>query len=204
MLMVEGLRRPGLGPVDFSLSAGECVSLSGPSGVGKTLLLRAIADLDPSTGRVVLDGVGREAVPAPRWRRMVRYFAAEPGWWAERVSDHFADWDAAVPLVRSLLLPPEIGKAPVARLSTGERQRLALVRGLMARPLVLLLDEPTAALDPAARTAAEDMLAARQAEGVGMLWVTHDAAQARRVATRHLVMEDGRVREANDGGGDAA
>ena len=76
------------------------------------------------------------------------------------------------------------------------RQRLALVRALVRRPRVLLLDEPTAALDAAARTAVEEMLAARRAEGVAMLWVTHDADQAHRVASRRLVLVAGRVAEA--------
>lgn len=186
MLVVERLSRLGLPPVSFTLAAGECLVVTGPSGAGKTVLLRAIADLDPSEGAVSLDGVDRAAIPAPQWRSQVTYLAAEPGWWADTVAEHVPNWPQAAPLAESLLLPAGIGGAPVAQLSTGERQRLALVRALVRRPRVLLLDEPTSALDAAARAAVESCLSARTGEGTALVWVTHDPAQAGRVATRRL------------------
>lgn len=195
MLVVEHLVRPGLEPVSFTLPPGECTALRGPSGAGKTLLLRAIADLDPSTGHVALDGHERRSMPAPQWRRMVGFVPAEPGWWADLAADHFEDWSASVPVVNDLLLPEDIGGKPVAQLSTGERQRLALARALARNPKVLLLDEPTAALDIASRDAVERLLAECRLAGLALLWVTHDPDQARRVASRLLVIEAGRVRE---------
>jgi len=92
---------------------------------------------------------------------------------------------------------PEEGKAwPITRLSTGERLRLALIRALMVRPKVLLLDEPTAALDPASVAAVESLIAARIQSGLAVLWVTHDAEQAKRIAHRLLVVKGGQVQEA--------
>lgn len=196
MLDVRGLTTPVLAPASFTLRRGECVAVRGPSGAGKTVLLRAIADLDPNDGEVWLDGVRRDDMPAPAWRRQVRYLAAEPGWWDDVVERHFEDWDAARPLSERLLLPPDIGKAPLARLSTGERQRLALVRALVDRPRVLLADEPTAALDATAAAAVETWLAELRAQGMALLWVTHDAAQAARVADRVLRVDVGQVVEA--------
>ena len=125
------------------LSPGECVTLLGPSGSGKTMLLRALADLDPNAGEVSLNRIPRSAIPAPRWRRAVTYVAAKPGWWADRVSAHYSDWPAARFLAERLALPEDCGAWPVDRLSTGEAQRLGLVRALVQTPQVLLLDEPT-------------------------------------------------------------
>ena len=87
---------------------------------------------------------------------------------------------------------------PIARTSTGERLRLALVRALMARPKVLLLDEPTAALDAASEAAVESLISSRIQAGVAVLWVTHDEAQAKRIARRRLVVEAGRVCQETD------
>jgi UDP-glucose/iron transport system ATP-binding protein len=196
MLSVTDLRRLGLGPLSFTVETGECLALRGPSGAGKSLLLRAIADLDPNEGRVTLDGASRESMPAPAWRRRVAYLAAEAGWWADTVAEHFSDWSAARPLVEALGLPAECGDWPVARLSTGEKQRLALARSLLLEPRVLLLDEPTSGLDPDAVERVETLVRARQKDGVSIVWTTHDRAQARRVARRWLEIENGRLREA--------
>src|SRR3954470_23007243 len=104
MLSVRALKRLHIS-VSFDLADGECIALQGPSGVGKTLLLRAIADLDPNVGTVRLDGVDRDTMPAPLWRTRVTYVAAEPGWWADLVEQHFTVWDTALPLVEKLGLP---------------------------------------------------------------------------------------------------
>jgi phosphate-transporting ATPase len=195
LLSVRDLRTDILKPASFSLSGGECIAIRGPSGSGKTLLLRAIADLDPSEGLVRLAGRDRTAMSGPEWRRLVGYVPAEPGWWADTVGEHFRDWPAALAVARQLGFSDDAKAWPVARLSTGERLRLALVRALMVGPTVLLLDEPTAALDPASVSAVETLIAARRRAGLGVLWVTHDAGQAARVADRRLVVSGGEVRE---------
>lgn len=195
MLIVRKLYRAGLLPASFDLDAGECIAVQGPSGSGKTLLLRTLADLDPNWGEVSLDGKLREAMPAPRWRRQVVYVPSESGWWSERVGDHFSDWEETVMLIKALRLPPAARDWPVQRLSTGERQRLALVRALILRPKVLLLDEPTSGLDKEAARAVEQLIAERLDKGTGVLWATHDAVQAKRIASRCLFLEDGHVRE---------
>ncbi|MDP6344229.1 MAG: ABC transporter ATP-binding protein [Alphaproteobacteria bacterium] len=198
MLCVEGLQRPGLGPISLHIDDGECLALMGPSGAGKTLLLRAIADLDPNTGRAAAAGQARADTPAPDWRRLVAYLPAEPGWWADGVAEHFADRPAALPLLAALGLDAGCLEWAVARASTGERQRLALARGLAGDPAVLLLDEPTAALDPDAAVAVEELIRQRQQAGVSVLLVTHRAEQAERLASRTLHIRAGRLVE---GGG---
>jgi len=195
ILQVRNLRTSLLKPASFSLSAGEALAVRGPSGAGKTLLLRAVADLDPNEGLVTFGGRDRSTIAGPEWRRLVGYVPAEPGWWADTVGEHFGEWTAALAFVRDLGFPDEAKAWPITRLSTGERLRLALVRALMMRPKVLLLDEPTAALDVASVAAVEALIDARMRAGLAVLWVTHDAEQGKRVAHRLLVVEAGQVRE---------
>ena len=196
MLSVSSVTRPGLEPVSFELADGECIALRGPSGSGKSLLLRALADLDPNEGEVGLDGIARSATAAPDWRRQVTYLPAEPGWWAETVGSHFAESAAPALLLSRLGMPAGCLDWPVAQLSTGERQRLGLIRVLLLEPRVYLLDEPTSGLDEALAAAVEALVAEHLAAGASALWVTHDPAQARRIAGRLLEVSEGRVSEA--------
>lgn len=188
-----------LGPLDLTVSVGGCRVIMGPSGAGKSLLLRALADLDPSGGSVVVDGVERASLSAPLWRQRVAYVGATAGWWADTVGDHFAPAVRAAARARlpDLLLPEEALDWPVARASTGERQRLALLRAMtLPRPReqarVYLLDEPTAALDPEARDRVEALLLALLDARTALVVVSHDAEQARRLATEPvLTLRDG-------------
>ena len=193
MLTIRGLTRPGLSPLDLELTSGEAMALLGPSGSGKTLLLRAIADLDPNEGEVTLEGQSRETMPAPAWRRQVTYLAAEPGWWAPRPAEHFADPETARALLPELRLAPEMLERPLSELSTGERHRIALVRVLVQAPKVMLLDEPSAGLDQETTRALETVLRGRLEAGAAMVFSTHDEALAGRLAARHLRMKDGRA-----------
>jgi ABC-type iron transport system FetAB ATPase subunit len=177
------------------LGAGECLAIVGPSGSGKSLFLRMIADLDPNQGEVFLDGVERRTLPPPAWRRKVVYSAAEPGWWHERVADHFSG--EAVGFARAtaprLALDPALLDGQVIQLSTGERQRAALIRALALQSPVLLLDEATGALDEDSTVLVENVLRERLADGVTIAMVTHSAAQAARLGHRHLRMENRRL-----------
>jgi ABC-type iron transport system FetAB ATPase subunit len=191
MLHLENLRREGLEPVTLTLEAGQCIAVMGPSGSGKSLLLRAISDLDPSEGEVTLDGQSRNAMSGPAWRQKVMYVPAESGWWAEHVGDHMPDPNRAAAMAHRLGLTSDPMDWPVIRLSTGEKQRLALVRALCLSPRVLLLDEPTAALDMEGTAAVEGLIRERMEAGVAVLLVTHDKAQAKRLAKRTLTIRKG-------------
>ena len=200
MLTVEALRYHGYGPIDFTIADGRCMSLTGASGAGKTLLLRAVADLDPHTGRALLDDVAAAAQPAPAWRRQVAMLPAESAWWHESVGEHFraAGTADAVPAERLALLgfTPDVMRWEIARLSTGERQRLAILRLLAIGPRALLLDEPTANLDAPNVSAVESLIAGFQRDAKApVLWVTHDPEQRGRVATQHCRIENGTLRE---------
>lgn len=181
-----------VGPVSVSVARGECLAILGASGSGKSLLFRAISDLDPNQGEVYLNGRSREDMPACEWRRQVSFVPAETGWWADRVGDHF---DAGGDL-EDLLEAVELKDAldwDVNRLSTGERHRLGIVRALQARPSVLLLDEPTASLDADMTGTVESIIKQQLARDVCVLLVTHDPEQAKRVAHRSVRMAGGRL-----------
>jgi ABC-type iron transport system FetAB ATPase subunit len=192
-LSARALRSPFGGPFTFDVHAGECIAIQGPSGAGKSVLLRMLADLDPHDGDALLDGRPTSAMSAPDWRAAVVYQAAEPAWWEATAGAHFADADR--PFVDATLAALGLSTALLAteieRLSTGERQRLALVRSLARRPRVLLLDEPTAALDPDAVARVEALLREQLAGGMAVLIVTHAGEQARRLAQRTFRLEQG-------------
>jgi putative ABC transport system ATP-binding protein len=190
-----GLSRLHLGPIDFGLSAGETVCLSGPSGAGKTVLMRALADLDPNEGKLELCQQSRETIAAPQWRRQVCYLPADSGWWMETVGEHFPDPDLALLLLVRLKLPDDVLTWPIARLSTGEKQRLALARVLLLNPKVLLLDEPTSGLDAEATQAAEAEIKEHTKTGSAVLFVSHDAEQIARIADRKFVLANGTLSE---------
>lgn len=191
-LRVRGLCFNGVGPIHLDVAAGSCVALGGPSGSGKTLLLRAMADLDDHQGEVYLDGRECRQMDAPSWRRRVAMLPAESAWWRDRVDDHFRV-DAA-DLAR-VGLPTEATTWAVSRLSSGEKQRLALLRLLANHPRALLLDEPTSNLDQDAITRVEQLIAEyRRDNNAAVLWVTHDGAQAARVAEQRLRLVDRQLR----------
>lgn len=198
-LEVRDLRFCNRGPYSFRVGGGECVGLHGASGAGKSLLLRAIADLDPRTGSLRLGEIDADAVPAPLWRRTVGLLPADSGWWFDLVGDHFVDFDAVDDRVLAAAgFDRSVRDWEIGRLSTGERQRLAIVRLLHNKPQCLLLDEPTANLDQEATARIEELLLnygrTRQAP---LLWVSHDPAQLVRVCRRHLLMAaNGRLSEA--------
>lgn len=204
MLRVEHLRIGLLPPLSFAVANGECLAIEGPSGSGKTRILRAIADLDPADGQIFLDGIERGEMAAPDWRRAVRYGAAEPAWWTDTPRGSMPAEPHLQPrllrLMASLGLDEKLIDRPVSLLSTGERQRLALVRALADEPKVLLLDEPTGALDVAATALVEEQIRFQLLAGRSVLIASHDAALVGRLAHAHLQLGPALARSAPPAG----
>jgi len=192
MLELQALATELVGPLDLRMEDRECVALSGASGTGKTLILRAIADLDPHQGEAWLDGRPCRAHRPGRWRRLVQLLPPDPLWWLTTVAEHFPHWPPAT--LGALGFDDSVGETPAERLSSGERQRLALARSLALEPRALLLDEPTANLDAervrAVETVVREYLDDARACAI---WVSHDGAQRTRVADRALTVEHGRL-----------
>jgi len=190
----------GNGPYELGIQSGECVGLTGRSGVGKTQLLRAVADVIAHDGDCLLDGTSCQLMPPPEWRKLVAMVPAESFWWRDTVGAHFDfenEYDNPIDLLEMLDFSSDVMNWQISRLSTGERQRLALIRSLITKPKVLLLDEPTASLDKKMVHVVEEILAERCSRyNAACIWVSHDLEQLSRVAERVFRLEpDGLVQE---------
>ena len=190
MLRVDRLQVHDLPALSFDVPEGECFAVEGPSGSGKTLLLRAIADLDPADGYVTLDGVERGEMKPQDWRRQVRYVAAEPAWWLGTGRAHFPGGlaERMARMMHAVDLDEAQLDQPVHQLSRGEQQRLALVRAVIDDPKVLLLDEPTAALDTATAAQIEELIKFQLLAGRRIVLVSHDPAQVNRLSHQRLIL----------------
>lgn len=197
------LAEPPLGPLDVELPASEVTLLAGASGSGKSRLLRALADLDrPAGGRLDLEGRCPGDYGPAAYRSRVAYLPATPqlgaatvGALLERVAGfrhRRARSDPRAGLER-LGLPSSVLGRPAEELSTGETVRVALALLLAGDARVLLLDEPTGALDPPSARAVEGWVRERAEAGAAVLWVTHDPDQAARVGDGLLTLENGRL-----------
>lgn len=189
---IEQLTYLSYGPVDLSIAATEIVGLYGDSGSGKTRLLRALADMDEHQGKVQLGAQLQNEISAPAWRRQVGLLSAETSWWKDTVGEHFKQF--AVDHAQALGFTADIAEWPVSRLSSGEKQRLGLMRLLENKPAVLLLDEPTANLDPQNTRRFEVFVKQYvKTEQACAIWVSHDAEQLSRVAQRRFRIQQGQL-----------
>jgi ABC-type multidrug transport system ATPase subunit len=186
-LRLDGIRkrlggRDLFAPVTLALPAGATAAVRGPNGAGKSTLLRIVATASrPTAGRVEVGGVDalRDPVAA---RRLLAWVPQEAPCYAELTPrEHLAWWarlrraDAAgtAPLLEGSGLGPA-ADLPAGRLSRGQRQRLALAMGLVGDPVLLLLDEPFAALDEAGRAWLEGVLETRRGRGATLVALHQD------------------------------
>ncbi len=192
--------------VTTTLPVGRLSVVAGVSGSGKTSLLRLCNRLDlPTTGEVLFRGTDLQQFDPLFLRRKVGMVFQRPVLFGGTVADNL---DVAKPRATegemlSLLESVGLDSALLHRagddLSGGEAQRVCLARALLCEPEVLLMDEPTASLHPAASSALEDTVQQLNREqAVDVVWVTHDLAQIGRMAEHLTVMGDGRVIYAGD------
>jgi putative ABC transport system ATP-binding protein len=202
-----------LHPASLELRGGEHVVLSGPSGAGKSVLMRSLALLDPLFGGALLfRGRPVPACDIPLFRSRVAYLRQRPALLGGTVEDNlrlpyelkinagrFYMRERALQLLEAAGKPAGFLAKEGRDLSGGEAQVMGLVRALQFDPDVLLLDEPTAALDPESTAQVEALVLgwarARQARDgeVATIWISHDPAQGARVGTRHYRVIAGRL-----------
>lgn len=204
VLRIEAIKAEPLPAISFEVADGNCLSIEGRSGVGKTRLLRAIADLDPADGVIFLDGANRDEMPATEWRRNVRYVSAEPAWWTDTprpaIAARMRDPQRLIALLDRVGLEGDILDKPIHSLSTGQRQRLALLRAIADQPRVLLLDEPTAALDPTSAALVEELIRYQSLSGTIVLFVSHDGKLRARLANSTLDLDRIKSAKKTEGG----
>jgi len=194
--------------VSLAIDPGERIALVGPSGGGKTLLMRALAMLDPiDAGEIRWRGETVQGSLVPTLRAECLYLHQTPALADDTVSDILKapfkyrsqktksyDESQIISWLKSLGRTESFLSQAARDLSGGERQLVALLRGLQLEPCLLLLDEPTSALDEATSLAVEQLLLDWQSEKErAFIWISHQPEQATRVAERQVRMKNGRV-----------
>ncbi len=183
-----------LSEIDLRLAAGERLALIGANGSGKSTLLRVLHGLlPPSSGSVLRDSAMRQAMvfQRPHMLRASAVTNVALGLWIAGVQWKLAREQALAALARVGLAEAAFRNA--TRLSGGQQQRLALARAWSLRPDVLLLDEPTASLDPHAKRDVEALMAGFADAGMTLVFASHNLGQVKRLATRVVYLEQGRL-----------
>jgi ABC-2 type transport system ATP-binding protein len=185
--------RVALRDVSFTLAAGEILAVIGPNGAGKTTLLSLLAGVaKPSSGEVHTPA-GERIGWVPQQTAVYSKLSVAENLRLFARLERVADAEAAVALMLEQTGLADRADEQLGRLSGGNRQRVNIAIGLLARPVVVLLDEPASSLDPRQRQRLWEFIVARAQEGTAVLFTTHDIAEAGRHASRLLVLADGEL-----------
>ena len=191
--------RVAVDDVSFELQPGEIFALLGPNGAGKTTTLRMLAGLiAPTSGSVKIGNEAMTPDAAPKLRERLGFLTEAPGLWDNlTVHDNLMvyaqlygmrDADRAVQEALALFEITDRSKDRTARLSKGLKQRVALARAIVHRPSIVLLDEPTAGLDPESARDVRELIVAMRGEGRAVLLCTHNLDEVDRLADRVAVL----------------
>jgi ABC-2 type transport system ATP-binding protein len=184
--------REALREVSFDAAAGELVAVVGPNGAGKTTLLSIIAGIQrPTSGSV--SRIPSEVGWVPQIPALYSKLSVAENLDLFARLEHVSDPAAAVQRMLEQTGLQERAAEQVVRLSGGNRQRVNVAIGLLSRPPVLALDEPSTALDPGQRERLWSFIRGLAADGTSVVFSTHDVSEVQRYAARALVLADGRL-----------
>lgn len=190
-LKIKNLKFLDRGPYSLSISGGEILCLSGVSGAGKSVILRAIADLDIHEGEIFLNNINLDDFSGPEWRRRVMYVPAESQWWRETVREHLNELPDTE-FLNQFGFDNDVLDWEIGRLSSGEKQKLALLRAFLLKPEALLLDEPTSSLDKGSVKKVEALIDKYVKNNrAATIWVSHDQDQINRASDSHFEIQAG-------------
>lgn len=194
-----------LNKINFDIHKGDFISIVGPSGGGKSTLLKLCCHLiSPSSGRILYNNKDLNDYNPTILRREIAYCFQTPILFGESVLDNLKfpyqirnikyDEEHIKNLLLKFKLNIELLKSEIKNLSGGEKQRIALIRAMLFKPQIILLDEITSSLDVENTIIVETIIKSFNDEGITILWVTHNPMQSRKYANKVLRIEQGEIK----------
>lgn len=194
-----------LNSISINIALGDFISVIGPSGSGKSTFLKLCCHLiTPSQGEILYKSKNIFEYDPLELRKNIAYSFQTPYLFGNIVEDNLSfpysirniktDWHRINEMLSLLHFEEGFLKKEIKNLSGGEKQRIALIRTLLFRPKILLLDEVTSALDADNALIVENLISSFHREGMAVLWITHHPGQGRNFANKVLTIENGTIK----------
>ncbi|WP_373600605.1 ABC transporter ATP-binding protein [Paraclostridium bifermentans] len=190
--------------INLTVEKGDCISIVGQSGSGKSTFLKMLSDLiSPTGGAIYYNGKDYKEINPIELRRKISYCIQIPYLFGESVYENLAfpfeirntsvDEDEILKLLELLKLDKSYLNKKVDALSGGEKQRIALIRNLLSKPDILLLDEVTSGLDKENTKIVQSLIKKINEEGMTILWITHDMDQSKSIFNKRVHIDEGKI-----------
>lgn len=190
--------------INLTVKKGDCISIVGKSGSGKSTFLKMLSDLiSPTEGVIYYNGKDYKEINPIELRRKISYCIQIPYLFGERVYENLTfpfeirntsvDEDEILKLLELLKLDKGYLNKKVDALSGGEKQRIALIRNLLYKPDILLLDEVTSGLDKENTKIVQALIKKINEEGMTILWITHDMDQSKSIFNKRVHIDEGKI-----------
>ncbi len=190
--------------INLTVEKGDCISIVGQSGSGKSTFLKMLSDLiSPTGGAIYYNGKDYKEINPIELRRKISYCIQIPYLFGESVYENLVfpfeirntsvDEDEILKLLELLKLDKSYLNKKVDALSGGEKQRIALIRNLLSKPDILLLDEVTSGLDKENTKIVQSLIKKINEEGMTILWITHDMDQSKSIFNKRVHIDEGKI-----------